>query len=313
MVVIAVLKGYSQFMSNTSDNRPIGVFDSGLGGLTSVRALEKLLPNENIIYFGDTGRVPYGTRSNDTIIRYSTDDLAFLVRCKVKAVLIACGTVSSIALPVLSRITDIPIVGVVSPACENACRDAANGKCGTYGNIAVLGTQATAKNGAYEARIHEIDSSFNVKTVPCPMFVPLAENGYIDDGNKVTMEIAREYIGSLSEFRPSSIILGCTHYPILRSNIERACREVLGYLPSITDAGECAARAVGKMLAEKEALSEKREEDYPKFFVSDEIQNFTKIASAFLGRNIGNVSQIKITDQKPYEVLDLASLGCTEK
>lgn len=290
-------------MCDTFDNRPIGVFDSGLGGLTSVRALEKILPNENIIYFGDTGRVPYGTRSNDTIIRYSIDDLAFLARCKVKAVLVACGTVSSIALPTLSGMTDIPIVGVVSPACENACRDAAKGDCGTYGNIAVLGTQATAKNGAYDAQIHKIDPSFKVKTVPCPMFVPLAENGYIDDGNKVTMEIAREYIGTLSDFRPSSIILGCTHYPILRSNIERACMEVLGYIPAVTDAGECAAMAIGRMLEAKGGLSQKKEQDYPRFYVSDEIQNFTKIASAFLGKSIGNVSRINITEQRPEEVL----------
>ncbi len=290
-------------MSNAFDNRPIGVFDSGLGGLTSVRALEEILPHENIIYFGDTGRVPYGTRSGETIVRYSMDDLAFLVRCRVKAVLIACGTVSSIALPTLSKMTDIPVVGVVTPACADACANAENSSCGTAGNIAVLGTQATAKNGAYDSEIHKINPDFNVRTVPCPMFVPLAENGYIDDGNKVTMEIAREYIGTLTDFRPASIILGCTHYPILRSNIERACGEVLGYVPKITDAGACAARAVKKMLSDNNCLSDKREADFPKFFVSDEIQNFTRIASAFLGKEIRNVTRIDITAQKPEEVL----------
>ncbi len=287
----------------TSDNRPVGIFDSGLGGLTSVRALEQYLPNENIIYFGDTGRVPYGTRSNETIIKYSMDDLAFLVRQGVKAVLVACGTVSSIALHTLSGMTDIPVVGVVGPACENACRDAMECKFGIAGNIAVLGTQATAKNGAYTAEINKIAPNFKVMTVACPMFVPLAENGYISQGNSITVEIAKEYIGTLCEFRPASIILGCTHYPILRPNIEIACRQILGYVPKITDAGACAARSVSSMLREGGSLCASREAGYPKFYVSDEIRNFTKIASAFLGRSIENVSRINITEQKPEEVL----------
>lgn len=292
-------------MNNAYDNRPVGVFDSGLGGLTSVRALEQLLPNENIIYFGDTGRVPYGTRSNETIIKYSIDDLAFLVRSRVKAVLIACGTVSSIALPTLRQMTDIPIFGVVSPACENACRDAEAGSPESLGKIAVLGTQATAKKGAYEAEIHRINPNFTVKSIPCPMFVPLAENGYINEGNRITIEIAKEYISELADFRPASIILGCTHYPILRSNIERACLEVLGYIPAITDAGAVAARALAENLRETGSLSSCRKAEYPKFFVSDEIQNFTKIASAFLGKTITNVASVSITAQKPHEVLKM--------
>ncbi len=292
-------------MSNASDNRPIGVFDSGLGGLTSVRALEKILPCENIIYFGDTGRVPYGTRSNETIMKYSADDLAFLVRCDVKAVLVACGTVSSIALPELCRMTDIPVMGVVLPACENACRDAERSNGGIPGNIAVLGTQATAKNGAYTAYINRINPSFNVLNVACPMFVPLAENGYINDGNRICIEIAKEYIAELSEFKPSSIILGCTHYPILRPNIEKACLEVLGYIPEITDAGECAAKAVKKMLEDSGSLCGNGGQGYRKFYVSDETRNFTKIASSFLGKNIENVTRIDITAQNPSEVLDV--------
>lgn len=281
----------------TSDNRPIGIFDSGLGGLTSVRALEKCLPDENIIYFGDTGRVPYGTRSNETIIQYSMDDLAFLLRRNVKAVLVACGTVSSIALPTLSEMTDIPIVGVVEPACRNACKDALTDNGGIAGNIAIFGTQATAKNGAYTALIKKTDPAFNVSTVACPMFVPLAENGYIEKGNLITVEIAKEYVEKLREFRPSSLILGCTHYPILRPNIEIACEKVLGYVPKITDAGECAARSVKDMLAENGRLCIKREEEYPKFYVSDETRNFTNIASAFLGRSIRSVTRINITGQ----------------
>ena len=289
-------------MSNNFDNRPIGVFDSGLGGLTSVRVLERILPGEKIIYFGDTGRVPYGTRSGETIVKYSMDDLAFLIRKDVKAVLIACGTVSSIAMPTLASMTDVPIVGVVTPACRKACEAAQSHPFGKKGNIAVLGTQATAKNGAYETEIKRTNPDFNVVTVACPMFVPLVENGYIGDGNMITVEIAKEYISKLSDFAPASLILGCTHYPIIRSNIERACREVLGYCPCIIDAGGCAAEAIKDKMTKDEALSDGKDGG-SSFFVSDETQNFTEIASRFLGRSISGVTRIDITAQKPSEVL----------
>lgn len=295
------------YMSNNFDNRPIGVFDSGLGGLTSVRVLEKILPGEKIIYFGDTGRVPYGTRSGETIVRYSMDDLAFLIRKNVKAVLIACGTVSSIAMPTLAAMTDVPIVGVVTPACEKACEAAQSKGVGKMGNIAVLGTQATAKNGAYEAEIKRINPDFRVMTVACPMFVPLVENGYIADGNLITVEIAKEYIAKLSDFSPASLILGCTHYPIIRSNIERACREVLGYCPYIIDAGGCAAEAIKDKMTREESLSDESDGG-SSFFVSDETQNFTEIASRFLGRSISDVTRIDITAQKPYEVLKVGGV-----
>ena len=293
-------------MNEAFDTRPIGVFDSGLGGLTSVRALEKYLPGENIIYFGDTGRVPYGTKSRETIIRYSLDDLAFLVRQNVKAVLVACGTASSIALETLRRATDIPVLGVVLSACEKACCGSGNG--GIAGNIAVLGTQATAKNGAYASEIQRINPDYKTMTVACPMFVPLVENGYTDDGNPITIEIAKEYIEKLREFRPQGIILGCTHYPIIRANIEAACLEVLGYVPEITDAGESAAKALAERLKSEGKL---RREDTPgsqRFFVSDETQNFTEIASRFLGKSIQNVTRIDITAQKPQEVLKIQDM-----
>lgn len=280
------------------DNRPIGVFDSGLGGLTSVRVLEKILPGERIVYFGDTGRVPYGTRSKETIIKYSMDDLAFLLKCDVKAVLVACGTVSSIALETLSAMTQVPVIGVVTPACDRACSAALEQEYGKKGNIAVLGTQATAKNGAYEAQIKRNGDEFNVMTVACPMFVPLVENGYINDGNIITVEIAKEYISKLSDFSPSSLILGCTHYPIIRSNIERACREVLGYCPYIVDAGGCAADAIKEKMTRDCTLSDGKNGG-SSFYVSDETQNFTEIASRFLGRSISGVTRIDITAKDP--------------
>lgn len=279
------------------DNRSIGVFDSGLGGLTSVREIEKILPNENIIYFGDTGRVPYGTRSPETILKYSRDDLRFLLKHNIKAVLIACGTVSSIALDDLSADSPVPLLGVVKPASEMASELAFSKKSGIQGNIAVLGTQATAKNGAYEREILKCNPDANVFPVACPMFVPLVENGYIDTeekNNPVTLLVAKEYIGKLTEFRPASLILGCTHYPLIRNTIEKACLSVLGYLPEIVDAGACAAGRLKELLDSRGLLSERHEKGNSEFFVSDETQNFSASASAFLGRKIENVTKIEI-------------------
>lgn len=153
------------------DNRAIGVFDSGLGGLTAVRRLHALMPQENIIYFGDTGRVPYGTRGRDTIIKYARQDVAFLRQFDLKAIIIACNTVSSVALDLLDRENDIPIIGTVEPACRRAMTMTQNGKVG------VIGTAATVRSGAYERYLHHADGSLTLYTQPCPLFVPLVENG----------------------------------------------------------------------------------------------------------------------------------------
>lgn len=279
------------------DDRSVGVFDSGLGGLTSVREIERLFPNENIIYFGDTGRVPYGTRSPETILKYSKDDLRFLLKHDVKAVLVACGTVSSIALEALDIDSPIPIMGVVKPASKMASELAFSENDGIRGNIAVLGTPATAKNRAYEREILKCNPNANILPVACPMFVPLVENGYIDteaEDNPVTLLIAKEYIGKLSDFRPTSLILGCTHYPLIRRSIEKACLSVLGYLPEIVDAGGCAAVALGELLCNRGLLSSRQNKGQSKFFVSDETQNFSSSASAFLGRKIECVTKIEI-------------------
>lgn len=287
-------------MSDTYINdreRPIGVFDSGLGGLTSVRELERLLPGEDIIYFGDTGRVPYGTRSAQTVKKYSMDDLRFLLKYGIKAVLVACGTVSSISLSELCEASPVPVVGVVKPASEASCALALELKDGNLGerlHIAVLGTPATAKNGAYVREITRICPEAQVLPIGCPMFVPLVENGYTDSDNPVTLLVAKEYIARLCEFRPSAIILGCTHYPLIRGAVERACLEVLGYLPSIVDSGACAAREIAKLLECTGIKRNRAEGGVSRFFVSDETHNFSASASSFLGREIENVTRIEI-------------------
>lgn len=282
-------------MTSIYDNRAVGVFDSGLGGLTAVRALEKICPNENIIYFGDTGRVPYGTRSDETIIKYSLDDLRFLESNGVKAVLIACGTVSAIALETLRTKTSLDIIGVVEPACRKAAElSKLPNVGGVCGRIGILGTPATVKKGAYETEIGKISSDLKMAAVGCPMFVPLVENGYIQPNNPITLSIAKEYIFKLADFRPNSIILGCTHYPIIKETVETACKEVLGYVPKLVDSGACAAEAVAAMLETSEKQACKDNKGCSNFFVSDEPHNFSDIASAFLGRSIDRVTRVDI-------------------
>lgn len=278
----------------TYDNRAVGVFDSGLGGLTSVREIEKLLPNEDIVYFGDTGRVPYGTRSAQAVLKYSRDDLRFLLTHNIKAVLIACGTVSSIALDELAKDSPVPIIGVVKPASKLAAQLSKEPCGGACGSIAVLGTPATVKNGAYEREIKSIMPDARVFPVGCPMFVPLVENGYIGDDNPVTALVAREYAERLLPAKPSCVILGCTHYPLIRKTIENALSDVLGYLPRVVDAGASAAKELSALIADKGISAQLGRKGQSGFYVSDETQNFSKTASVFLGRKIEAVTRIDI-------------------
>ena len=278
------------------DTRAVGVFDSGLGGLTSVREIERTMPHENLVYFGDTGRVPYGTRSPETILKYAFDDLHFLESRNVKAVLIACGTVSSIALGTLAESTDLPIVGVVRPASEKAATLAFSDKVcgGKAGRIAVLGTPATAKNGAYEREIRAVAPQAQVLPVACPLFVPLVENGYVEKDDPLTLLAAKEYVGNLKEFQPSCLILGCTHYPLIRETIESACEKVLGYVPLTVDAGASAVATLGELLEKQGLCAPPEQKGKAAFFVSDETHNFGKTASAFLGRTIEDVTRVDV-------------------
>ena len=270
------------------DNRSIGVFDSGLGGLTAVRVLKSILPNEKIIYFGDTGRVPYGTRSPETITRYALDDMNFLSSFGVKAVLVACGTVSSVAMAALKDAFDIPIIGVVEASANKACLVSRNKR------IALLATPATVKNASHTKYINENYSGFSVMGVGCPMFVPLVENGYVSDGNEVTRIIADEYISKLREFSPDSIILGCTHYPIISSIIADSARRLLGKEVCIIDSGAEAAFEI-KAFLERENLISDSQSGSVEYYVSDETHNFRDAASLFLGERIECVTKTDIS------------------
>ncbi len=278
------------------DTRPIGIFDSGLGGLTSVRETEHRMPGENIIYFGDTGRVPYGTRSPETITKYAFDDLNFLLCHNIKAILIACGTVSSIALEALAGSTDVPVIGVVKPASGLAVRLSTEEDVPAErrGRIAVLGTPATARNGAYAAEIGRISPACTVLPVGCPLFVPLVENGYVGEDDPIALLCAKEYVTKLKDFSPACIILGCTHYPLLRRVIEKAALEILGYAPKIVDSGASAVSSLEGLLSENGLRAPDGSTGKSEFFVSDEPQGFVGTASAFLGRKIETVTRIDI-------------------
>jgi len=273
-----------------NNSRAVGVFDSGLGGLTSVRELKRLLPDEKIIYFGDTGRVPYGTRSPEIITKYALDDMSFLSSFGVKAVLIACGTVSSVALEALQKHFSIPIMGVVSSAAKKACALTKTKR------IAMLATPATVRNKAYEREAAKIDSTVSLMGIGCPMFVPLVENGYVGSDCEVTRMITDEYISKLSDFSPDVIILGCTHFPIIRDIIADSARRILGEGISIVDSGAEAAISVKSFLERNSMLNHDAHIAGTEFYVSDETHNFEQSASLFLGENIKSVTKIDIGD-----------------
>lgn len=273
-----------------NNRRAVGVFDSGLGGLTSVRELKRLLPDEKIIYFGDTGRVPYGTRSPETITKYSLDDLNFLGSFGVKAVLIACGTVSSIAIDTLKKHFDMPIMGVVEPAARAALKLTKNKRIG------LLATSATVKNKAYERAVAKLDSSVTLAGIGCPMFVSLVENGYVNKGCEVTRLITDEYVSKLCDFCPDVIILGCTHFPIIREIIEDSAKRLIGKDIQIVDSGAVAASGLKSFLTENNLLNTDKRIAGTEFYVSDETHNFEESASLFLGEHIKSVTKIDIAD-----------------
>lgn len=248
------------------DNRAIGVFDSGLGGLTAVRQMHRVMPDEHIIYFGDNGRVPYGTRGRDTIIKYTRQDVAFLKSRDIKAIVVACGTVSSVALKTVAAETDIPMIGVVEPACKKAASLTKNGKIG------VLGTPGTIRSGSYEKQLLELDRSFSLIARACPLFVPLVENGRFQPDDPVVSLLVEEYLADVRERGIDVLILGCTHYPLLRSAISRYMGDI-----ALIDSGAEAADYAKRVITPSDG-SERGTE----YYVSDDPENFSQYACMFL-------------------------------
>lgn len=267
------------------DNRPIGVFDSGLGGLTVVRELKHLLPRERIIYLGDTGRVPYGVRSRETILKYARQDINFLTTFDLKAVMIACGTVSTTSLDTVRTEYPLPIVGVTESAAREAARITKNNKIG------LIGTTASVHSGAYERFIHQYNPKAEVFGAACPLFVPLVENGRFRRGDPVIEMVTAEYLAPLKDLGIDTLVLGCTHYPLLDGVISA----FMGEGVRLVSTGTQGARHLADLLTGQDALASAEAEGGCHYYVTDSTEDFARLASIFLGSPVsGLVEQISI-------------------
>ncbi|HXG91935.1 MAG TPA: glutamate racemase [Blastocatellia bacterium] len=261
---------------------PIGIFDSGVGGLTVFRAIERRLPRESLIYLGDTARIPYGTRSVETVQRYAVEDANFILSKNVKAIVIACNTASALAASHLRERFDIPILGVIRPGARRAIEQTRTGYIG------VIATEATVASGAYERAMLAMKSGLEIISRACPLFVPLAEEGWIN--HPVTRQVAEEYLADLRVSRVDALVLGCTHYPILRPVIE----EVMGDHISYIDSGEAVADEVARLLEEQSLLRQSAEPRTEEFYVTDSAARFRRVAELFLGRPLESVQTIEL-------------------
>ncbi len=261
-------------------NRPIGIFDSGVGGLTVYRALHERLPNERFVYLGDTARVPYGTKSLATVERYAVENSRFLAAHGVKLLVVACNTASALALPAIRQAIRVPVIGVIEPGSRAAVEIAQGG------NIGVIATEATVQSHAYAKAIASMDGAAKVIERACPLFVPLAEEGWAN--SDVARSVARDYLSGLNESTLSVLVLGCTHYPILRDIIS----ETVGREVKLIDSGAATARDVESLLESSDlthedalGLYQERQlcDDLDHFYVTDAAERFAKVAERFLG------------------------------
>jgi len=268
-------------------NAPIGVFDSGVGGLTVTQEIMRNLPNERIVYFGDTARVPYGSKSKETIYKYSKQVVQFLRTQDVKAIVVACNTASAFALEELEVDLDIPIIGVIKPGAAVAAKTTVNKRIG------VIGTEGTIQSQVYNTYIHNIDSSIQIVEKACPLFVPLVEEGFIDDS--VTVDIAKRYLYDLQLSQIDTLILGCTHYPLLR----RTIGEIMGDKIALVNPAYETAQSLERLL-KQEGIENKEErtdmEEPYRFFVSDTANKFKQFANSILPYDIEKIMKINIEE-----------------
>jgi glutamate racemase len=276
---------------NNEASRPIGVFDSGIGGLTVVKELSRLLPNEKIVYFGDTARVPYGNKSKETVIHYSLQIAYFLLKKKIKLLVVACNSASSVSLPTLKRHFHIPIIGVIEPGAKSAIKSS-SGK-----SIGVIGTLGTVNSNSYKKALKKVDSKVKVFQQACPLFVPLAEDGWparSAGGNKtkIAQDISDEYLKELSKKGIDSLILGCTHYPLLKDVIHNS----VGKKVKLIDSGIETAKEVKKILEKKRLLNphKQTERNHSVFYVSDFPHKFKEVSQRFLSKELKHVHKVKL-------------------
>jgi glutamate racemase len=263
-------------------DKPIGIFDSGVGGLTVAKQIFRLLPYEKVIYFGDTGRYPYGPRSQQIVTKFSLQNTNFLLGEKVKFIVVACNTASAVALPQLQKHYRIPMIGVIEPGAKAAIRATKNRRVG------VIGTVGTISSDAYRKAIHKHSSGVRVFSIPCPLFVSLAEEGYID--KKATRLIAEDYLSPLIKKRVDTLVLGCTHYPLLK----RVVSHVMGKEVRLIDSAEETAKEVKLFLEANHLLRQSKGKAFHKFYVSDVPDKFIQVGCRFLRNGIGKVKRIDI-------------------
>jgi glutamate racemase len=271
---------------------PIGIFDSGVGGLTVYRALHRQLPNEHFVYLGDTARVPYGTKSLATVERYALENSVFLASRGIKLLVVACNTASALALPKIRARIGLDVVGVIGPGARKAVAVA-----GQHGRIAVIATEATIQSGAYRASIKAAAADAEVIETACPLFVPLAEESWTAEPE--TFSIARRYLAPAVDFKPSALVLGCTHYPILRDVIQTT----VGADVTLIDSGEACAEEVAALLASRGLENPRRVtgqrqlcDDLDHFFVTDAAERFARVAERFLGTKPAKLEAVELTE-----------------
>ncbi|GER92499.1 glutamate racemase [hot springs metagenome] len=266
------------------NNEPIGIFDSGVGGLTVLKELRRILPYEDIIYLGDTARVPYGIRSPETVTRYSFECTEFLLSKKIKLLVVACNTVSAISLKEIQKKVSIPVVGVIEPGARAAVDSTKNGKIG------IIGTEATIKSSAYFKAIKAISEDLEVFGLACPLFVPLVEEGWTN--GIIVRLIVEEYLKSMLEIAVDTLVLGCTHYPLLKGVIQDVMKDV-----SLVDSAIETAKVVRKVLEEQGVNSNEqgvREQGRLKFYVTDSTDKFVSIGERFLQSKIEDIEKINL-------------------
>jgi glutamate racemase len=272
-------------MSRLTPDQPIGVFDSGIGGLTVVRSLKEILPSEEIVYLGDTARLPYGTKSAETIRRFAHEDTEFLLDRQVKMVIVACHSATSAALPFLKKDFKLPIIGVIEPGARAAVKLAANRRIG------VIGTPATISAGEYERAILAADPSVKVVAKPTPLFVPLVEEGWVD--RPVTHQVIAEYLTSLKEDKIDTLLLGCTHYPLLAPALDRFFEHKV----KLVDSGDETARAAHEVLEKMKLLRTSSDKGSCRFYLTDLSPNFRTIGERFLGSEISDVTRVSVKQE----------------
>lgn len=265
--------------------KSIGLFDSGVGGLTVLREIMHSIPQEDTLYFGDTARVPYGTKSPETVTRYACEIASFLMKRDIKLLVVACNTASAVALPTLKRLLTIPVVGVIAPGALRATQVTRSG------NIGVIGTAGTVRSGAYTREIKRLKPDAEVVARACPLFVPLAEEGWTD--NQVARLTAQTYLQEFKESGVDTLVLGCTHYPLLKSLIA----DVMGPEVMLVDSAEETARTVAAILADKKLLRTAPENGRHSYFVTDIPAGFVKVGNRFLGGKLGDVFQVSLDEE----------------